>query len=120
MPRHKGQVESGRAEQHRLRLRTPRSRLLALQTRLDETVAELKDHEQAIAGLEEWVARYRAGRDELEHRLATLEAKYETVLDELRTNRQRHQEQLSRLKHSVEAHRQAANELDQILDADDH
>jgi chromosome segregation ATPase len=119
MPRRRGEAESGAAQQHRLRLRTHRSRLLALQTRLDETVAELKDHEQAIAGLEEWVDKYRSGRDELEQRLAALEAKYETVLDELRTNRQRHQQQLSRLKHSVEAHRQASNELGQILAAGD-
>lgn len=107
---------SDRAQQHRIRLRTRKTRVLAdLQMRVDETAADLKDHETTIAELAERFDKYRFRQTELEHRLAALEGKYETALDELRANRQRYQQHLSRLERSVERQRHAANELEQII-----
>jgi phage shock protein A len=107
--------------QQRPRQRTRRGRLLAdLQTRLEEALVELKTHEKTIADLAETFDKHRSGHAELERRLGALEASHQTALDELRANRQRFQQHLTRLEHSVETQKRAVSELEQILDADDH
>ncbi len=114
-----GEGEADRPQQHR-RPRTRRGRLLAsLQTRLDEASAELRDHQIAIAELGARLEKQRSDQIELARRQAAIEAKYESALDELHANRQRHQQHLGRLELSVEAQRHAADELDQILGAHD-
>lgn len=105
----------------RPRPRTRRGRLLAdLQTRLDDALAELKTQAQTIADLAQTVEKHRSSQNELERRLIALEASYNKALDELHANRQRHQQHLTRLGHSVETQKQALSQLEQILNAHEH
>jgi chromosome segregation ATPase len=107
--------------QQRPRPRTRRGRLLAdLQSRLEEALAELKTHETTIADLAATFDKHRSTHTDLERRLSALEASHLTALDELRANRQRRQQHLTRLEHSVETQKRAVSELEQILDADEH
>jgi chromosome segregation ATPase len=107
--------------QQRHRPRTRRGRLLAdLQTRLDDALAELKIREKTIAELAQTFDAQRSLQIDLERRLTALEASYQEALDELRANRQRHEQHLTRLDHSVERHKHAVNELERILNAHEH
>jgi len=78
-------------------------------------VAELKAHEQTIAGLSQTLDNQRSSQIELQRRLAALEATYQRALNELSVNRQRHHEHLTRLEHSVETQKGALRELERIL-----
>jgi phage shock protein A len=113
--------EPSRRQQRPPRPRTRRGRLLAdLQTRLEQALAELETHEKTIADLAETFAKHRSTHTDLELRLSALEASRQTALDELRANRQRHQQHLTRLEHSVETQKRAVSELEQIIETDEH
>ena len=94
--------------------------LADLQTYLDEALAELKTQEKTVAELAQTLDNHRSNQIGIERRLATLEDGHQAALDELRASRQRHQQHLTRLEHSVEAQKHALDDLEQILDPREH